>query len=103
VGNGTPVSSQVGTLRFAHPTNASAIIAERGDDFGPGPPRNVSCFDEAPGRKVIISHAEMMPDRWRDIQACLRIEGVARLAGSAEHKVEVVLAARPHVLPLGKA
>src|SRR5262245_33314128 len=81
---------------------ASAIIAERGDDFGPGPRRNVRRF-EAPGGEAVVVHAEMMPNRWGDIQACLCIEGIVRGVGAPEHKVEVVLAAGPNVLPLGKA
>src|SRR5262249_20972748 len=83
-------------------TAASAIIAERGDDFGPGPRRNVRRFDEAPGGEAVVVYAEMMPNCWRDIQACLCIEGIARGVGAPEHKVEVVLAGGPNVLPLGK-
>jgi len=55
---------------------------------------------ETPFGQRIVGHAEVMPDRWRQIQPGLGVESVERHVCVAEHEPEVVLAARTDILPL---
>src|SRR5262245_44144725 len=80
-----------------------AIVARGRNDVHPRPGRNIVRLNEAPSRRMIVVHAEVMPHGGGHIESGSGIESVTRLGGIAEDKTEIVLAAGSDILPLGEA
>src|SRR3954463_2204907 len=91
-----PLCAQVLSLRLA-------IVTRGRDGFRPRSFGNISFVCKAPTRQIVVVHAEVVPNRGRYIQAGPRIKDVERHEGIAEYEVEIILAARPDILPLRKA
>src|SRR4029079_12201667 len=80
-----------------------SIITRGRDGFRPRSFGNIGFVCKAPTRQIVVAHAEVVPNRGRYIQASPCIKDVERHDGIAEYEVEIILAARPDILPLRKA